>query len=62
MCKAIEDMIKEGKLEGKLEGELDAKKEIALNMLHAGMKADLIAQLTGLSSEDVLCLQNKDDA
>ena len=58
MCKAIEDMIKEGKLEG----ELDAKKEIALNMLHAGMKADLIAQLTGLSSEDVLCLQNKDDA
>ena len=54
MCKAIEDMIKESKLEGKLEGKL----EIALNMLNAGMEVELIAQVTGLSPEEVLNLQN----
>jgi predicted transposase/invertase (TIGR01784 family) len=42
-----------GKAEGKAEGKLEERTQIALNMLHSGISIDLIAQITGLSLEQI---------
>jgi len=41
------------RLEGKLEGKLEEKLEIAINLKKVGMSAELIAETTGLSIEEV---------
>ena len=43
----------EGEAKGIAEGEAKEKTRIALNMLHSGIAIDLIAQLTGLSLEQI---------
>jgi len=45
--------IAKGEAKGKAEGEAEEKTRIALNMLHSGIAIDLIAQLTGLSLEQI---------
>ncbi|MEA5550588.1 Rpn family recombination-promoting nuclease/putative transposase [Anabaena cylindrica UHCC 0172] len=47
----------QGKLEGKAEGKAEEKTRIALNMLNSGIAIDLIAQVTGLSLEEIQKLQ-----
>ena len=39
--------------EGEAKGKAEEKTRIALNMLHSGIAVDLIAQLTGLSLEQI---------
>ena len=44
-------------LEGKAEGKAEEKTQIALNMIHSGISIDLIAQITGLSLDQIQKLQ-----
>jgi predicted transposase/invertase (TIGR01784 family) len=44
-------------LEGEVKGEVKATNQIAINMLRSGIAIDLVAQLTGLSVEQVQKLQ-----
>jgi len=44
-------------LEGEAKGKAEEKTRIALNMLHSGIAIDLIAQITGLSIQQVRELQ-----
>lgn len=43
----------EGKAEGKAEGKLEERKTIALNLLRQNMALEVIAQVTGLTVEDI---------
>jgi predicted transposase/invertase (TIGR01784 family) len=43
----------EGRLEGKLEGRLEGKQEIAKAMLTKGLEVNFIAEVTGLSIDDI---------
>lgn len=47
----------EGRAEGRAEGMLEGKLEIARNMLLMGMTAKDIANITGLSGDDIENLQ-----
>ena len=49
--------IQEGIQEGKLEGIQEGRQQVAINMLRSGMNMELIAQLTGLSLEQIQRLQ-----
>lgn len=51
MCKAIEDMI--------LDGKNDAKEEIAINLLNEGADVDFIAKVTKLSKDVILSLRSR---
>lgn len=57
MCKAILDMIEDGKEEGKIEGKIEGsdckEKEIVLNMHSNKILPKEIAQLTGVPLEKV---------
>lgn len=58
MCKAIADMRNEermeGRIEGRMEGAQEANKAIALKMLKkGGFSHEIIAEITGLSPEEV---------
>ena len=44
---------KEGREEGREEGLLEGKKQIAKNMIIAGLSTDAIIQMTGLSAKDI---------
>ena len=46
----------EGRAEGRIEGKAEGKAEVALRMLDSGMDISQIAQLTGLSIEEVSVL------
>lgn len=46
----------EGRAEGRAEGEKEMALSIAKKMKEAGMEADAIAQMTGLSDEEVAVL------
>ena len=46
----------EGRKEGLAEGEQNKQKEIARSMKQLGMQTDLIAQVTGLSAEEIIAL------
>jgi len=50
---AQKDGLAQGKAEGKAEGKTEEKKEIALKLLYAGLALDVIAQVTGLSLEEI---------
>jgi predicted transposase/invertase (TIGR01784 family) len=56
-------ILAEGKAEGLAEGEARAKistqREIALNLLHAGLSLEIIARGTALSIEEVQQLQQQ---
>ncbi|MEA5620195.1 flagellar assembly protein H, partial [Cronbergia sp. UHCC 0137] len=62
-AEGIAEGIAKGKAEGKAEGIAKGKAEektlIALNMLRSGLSIDLIAQITGLSLEQIQKLQLK---
>jgi predicted transposase/invertase (TIGR01784 family) len=47
----------EGKAEGKAEGKMEEKQAIALNFLRQGLSAEVVAQGTGLTIEQVQVLQ-----
>lgn len=55
--KEKQEHFERGKFEGKLEGKLEDKTEIAIKMLNKGFELELIAELTGLSDQDILRLQ-----
>jgi len=44
-------------LEGEAKGKAEEKTQIALNMIHSGISIDLIAQITGLSLDQIQKLQ-----
>ena len=48
-----QEILQEGEAKGIAKGEAEEKTRIALNMLHSGIAIDLIAQLTGLSLEQI---------
>jgi len=52
-----QEILREGEAKGIAEGEAKAANQIAVNMLHSGLAVDLIAQLTGLSLEQIQSLQ-----
>ena len=52
-----QEILLEGKAEGLVEGELKAANQIALNMIHSGIAIDLVAQITGLSLDQIQKLQ-----
>ncbi len=54
---ALQEGKAEGKQEGKAEGKQEGKQEIALNLLKIGMKVTQVAQVTGLTVEQVRQLQ-----
>ena len=49
---------KEGRKEGREEGKKEEKKQIALNLLKISMPDQSIAEITGLSLEDIIQLKN----
>jgi predicted transposase/invertase (TIGR01784 family) len=49
----------EGKREGKMEGKIEGKIEDAQKMIHKGMSKELIQEITGLSFEKIIELENK---
>ena len=49
---------KEGREEGREEGKKEEKKQIALNLLKISMPDQSIAEITGLSLEDIIQLKN----
>ena len=48
----------EGRVEGREEGKKEEKKQIALNLLKISMPDQSIAEITGLSLEDIIQLKN----
>ena len=48
-----QEILQEGEAKGEAKGKAEEKTRIALNMLHSGIAVDLIAQLTGLSLEQI---------
>ena len=52
----IEESHIKGKAEGKIEGKVEGKIEIARNMKEKGYAANDIAELTGLSSDEIVRL------
>lgn len=46
----------EGRAEGRVEGRLEAKKDLAKNLKKIGMAVSVIAEVTGLSEEEVFGL------
>jgi predicted transposase/invertase (TIGR01784 family) len=48
---------KEGRMEGMVEGEHKKAVEIAKKALDQGLSADIVAQITGLTIDEVLRLQ-----
>ena len=48
---------KEGRVEGRAEGEKEKALAIARNMKSAGLSTDMIAQMTGLSADEIATLQ-----
>ncbi|MEE1152459.1 MAG: hypothetical protein UHS55_04945, partial [Prevotella sp.] len=49
---------KEGREEGREEGKKEEKKQIALNLLKISMPDQSIAEITGLSLEDIIQLKS----
>ena len=52
----LEGMLKgmlKGKTEGKLEGKLEGKVEVALGAIQKGLPVELVADITGLSLDEV---------
>ena len=47
----------EGRVEGRAEGEKEKALAIAFNMKSAGLSTDMIAQMTGLSADEIATLQ-----
>lgn len=47
----------EGRAEGRAEGIAEGRAEVARKMLDNGMSADLVAEMTGLSLEEVYSLK-----
>ncbi len=43
----------EGKIQGKVEGRIEEKKETAIKMLEKGLEVTLIAEITGLTEQEV---------
>jgi len=43
----------EGKMEGKMEGMMEGKLEVAIIMKAKGIEPSLIAEVTGLSEEEI---------
>ncbi len=58
MEKGIEKGLEKGKIEGRIEGlaegELKSKLLIARNMLAKGLEISIIAELTGLTEEEIM--------
>jgi predicted transposase/invertase (TIGR01784 family) len=52
-------ILAEGKAEGAIEGRISTQREIALNLLHAGLSLEVIAHGTALSIEEVRQLQQQ---
>jgi predicted transposase/invertase (TIGR01784 family) len=52
-----QEILLEGEAKGEARGEAKAANQIAINMLRSGLAVDLIAQLTGLSLEQIQRLQ-----
>jgi predicted transposase/invertase (TIGR01784 family) len=59
MTIAREEGIAEGIAEGEARGELKGKREMASGLLQAGVSADIIAQTSGLSAEEIESLKAK---
>ncbi|WP_234969571.1 hypothetical protein [Alicyclobacillus vulcanalis] len=55
MSKLAEELYEEGRQEGRIEGHM----EIAMNMLRKGMKVGEIADITGLSRQEIEELARK---
>lgn len=53
------NLIYSGRIEGKMEGKAEERLEIALNMMAKNMSLDLIAEITGLSMEEINVLLAK---
>ena len=53
IAKGEEVGIKKGKLEGKLEGKIEGKIEVILNGHRNGLDFDILANITGLTEEEV---------
>ncbi|MCX6089945.1 MAG: hypothetical protein NTX88_06195, partial [Candidatus Atribacteria bacterium] len=53
--------IEEGEIRGIEKGEIRGKRTVAREMLHKGMDEELIAELTGLSREEVEKMKEKND-
>ena len=59
MAYARQEAIEEGRAEGRAQGRAEGRAEVALRMLDSGMDISQIAQLTGLSVEEVSVLAAK---
>lgn len=58
----MEGMLKgrtEGRMEGRIEGRMEGKKEVARAALKKGFRFEDIAEITGLSLEEVLEIQKE---
>lgn len=56
--KVFQEGLKRGMHKGKIEVRAETKKEFVLNMLKAGISAQQIADITGLSIEQVKFVSN----
>ena len=52
----IETAKLEAKMEGKMEGKMEEKIELAQNAYKKGLTISLIAELTGLTEEEILAI------
>ena len=53
MCKAIDDLIEDGRIEGRMEGRMEGRVELIEKMLGKGKSAEDIADLCDLELEEV---------